>query len=36
MKNEKCAITLLQVGNAAKGNETGARFAGLLHAECKR
>lgn len=35
MKNEKCALTLLEVGNAARGNETGARFAGRLHIQCK-
>lgn len=35
MKNEKCVLTLLEVGNAARGNETGARFAGLLDTECK-
>lgn len=35
MKNEKCAVTLLEVGNAAGGNETGASFAGLLHIQCK-
>lgn len=35
MKNEKCAVTLLDVGNAAIGNGTGARFAGLLHSQCR-
>lgn len=36
MKNEKCAVTLLEVANAARENGTGARFAGLLHIQCKR
>lgn len=36
MKNEKCALTLLEVGNAARGNETGVAFAGRLHIRCKR
>lgn len=31
MKNEKCALTLLEVGNAARGNGTGARFTGPPH-----
>lgn len=35
MKNEKCALTLLEVGNAARGNETGARFAGCLRIQRK-
>lgn len=36
MKNEKCVVTLLEVGNVARENGTGARFAGLLHNRCKR